>query len=113
MSASISEKAAVQAPIARPSETIAATETTASLRSSRRPRRKSRSERFEPRQELHVAARLANCRRWPNRRVASSIAASRERPRAIEIGRARVDVKPLLVLEIVVQAIGSQQVGDT
>jgi hypothetical protein len=78
----MSAKADVTAPIARPSEMMAAEETIASLRSRRRPRRMSRERDSSQFRSLtsRLASRISS--RRPNFCSACAVAASRVMPRA-------------------------------
>ena len=113
MSASTRENAAADAPIARPSDTIAAEETAASLRSSRCPKRTSRQSESSHRHQLHVAARLAELQpvtELPRGLFECSL--TRE-PTSLELLGSSLDVKSLLVVQILIQPIRTEHIGES
>ncbi len=110
--ASMSANADVTAPMARPSEMMAAEETIASLRRRRRPRRMSRPR--DSSQFRSLTSRLASriSRRRPNFCSACAAAASRVRPRATR-SSARLDVKSLLLFDLTRHAIGAHDIDES
>ncbi len=97
----MSEKAAVHAPIASPSDTIAANDSTASSSQEAEAEPEIAPQRLDPRQKFDVSARFAQ------EQAASELARrlcerglTRE-ARGHELVGACLDVKALLVLEIV------------